>query len=230
MTPPRHQTQPGSAPAGGMAAGSDALRRLDEIERRIGELRSSPDLLGASASVIEEVSTILAMREGTEVDRLRRQRDGLARELSAAEGTIRSLQESVARAREESDAAMSEISHLRRELSGKIRGNAPQATSESLPIEQHVRRELSRAQSELETTASNLEDYRLELDRRFAELTDWAASLQWKERELEQWAHVLEASLSPLAPGPTRPPVFVTGFVPAQAGRPLGWQQEGGRG
>jgi predicted nucleic acid-binding Zn-ribbon protein len=229
MTPPRHQTQPAAAPAGETTAGADALRRLDEIERRLGELRSRPDLLGASAAVIEEVSTILTTRDGTEVDRLRRQRDGLARELSTAEGMIRTLQESVARAREESDAAMTEISRLRREVGGKIHGGAPRATSESLPIEQHVRREISKAQSELETTAANLEDYRQELDRRFAELTDWAASLQYKERELEQWAHVLEASLSPLAPGPTRPPVFVPGFVP-QPGRPLGWRQEGGRG
>jgi len=224
MITPGHQSKPEPI----HASAAEALRRLDEIERRVGELRSKPDQLGGSTHLLDEVSALLAAQD-TESQRLRRQRDGLARELSDAERMIQSLQCSLAAAREESDAAMTEISTLRSEVASKLRKETP--SEKALPIEQHVRREIGKAQSELETTAANLDDYRAELDRRFYELTDWAAALEMRERDLERWAHVLEASLSPLAPGPTQTPVFVPpnggGFQHPAAPPASGWSMGG---
>jgi DNA repair exonuclease SbcCD ATPase subunit len=187
---------------GGAPQGADA----SELERRRAALERAFDALIRHEDRLQDWHDRLDVRdramkagsppqgrategaEPSEIDRLARQRDALARELSERERVIERLQERIRRMERDIDRA-ARIGIQRERSMALARAELHRRESQLLAREALVRQaedELARHAGELDVRALRIDEHRSELDLLFDELRDRETELDEQQARLER--------------------------------------------
>jgi chromosome segregation ATPase len=159
-----------------------------------------------------------ASSDAGEIERISRQRDALARELSDRERLVEQLSADCLVLRADADAALSRAAEQDRQvrrLEGRIAESAAEASGQTGQIETQ-RALLRAAQTEAVATQHRLEEFRSELDLRHQEVTDRAHELDLREVNLERRQAALEASTGSTGGAKMRPAVPGVTAVPSE--------------
>lgn len=202
----------------------DARHDAAERDSRIAEVATLRATVASLRSRLEEAGRASDVAPGPgpglseELDRLSRQRDSLARELSDRERLVEELSSDCLVLRADADAALTRAAEQDRQirrLEGRVGELSAELAGASGGLESQ-RSLLRAARSESASAKHQLEAFRAELDLRHEELTERSHELDLREAELERREVAIEnASTLPAARAAIRPDMPGVTAVPS---------------